>query len=63
MAIYHLTAKVISREKGRSVVAAAAYRGGACLYDDRLGEMFNYTRKEGVHHTEILAPEGVPAWV
>jgi Ti-type conjugative transfer relaxase TraA len=63
VAIYHLTAKVISREKGRSAVAAASYRAAACLHDDRLGEMFNYTSKQGVQHTEILAPEGVPAWV
>lgn len=63
MAIYHLTAKVISREKGRSVVAAAAYRAGDSLYDERLGQTFDYTRKQGVRHTEILAPEGVPAWI
>lgn len=28
MAIYHLSVKIISRNKGRSVVAAAAYRAG-----------------------------------
>jgi Ti-type conjugative transfer relaxase TraA len=64
VAIYHLTAKVISREKGRSVVAAAAYRAADNLYDERLGQRFDYTRKLGVRHTEILAPEGgVPAWI
>ena len=28
MAIYHLSAKIVSRAAGRSVVAAAAYRSG-----------------------------------
>jgi ATP-dependent exoDNAse (exonuclease V) alpha subunit len=63
VAIYHLTAKVVSREKGRSVVAAAAYRAANSLYDERLGETFDYTRKQGVRHTEILAPAGAPAWI
>jgi Ti-type conjugative transfer relaxase TraA len=63
VAIYHLTAKVISREKGRSAVAAAAYRAGESLYDERLGQTFDYTRKRGVHHTEILAPKGAPDWI
>jgi ATP-dependent exoDNAse (exonuclease V) alpha subunit len=63
VAIYHLTAKVISREKGRSAVAAAAYRAGESLYDERLGQTFDYTRKQGVHHTEILAPKDAPDWI
>ena len=37
MAIYHFSAKVISRATGRSAVAAAAYRAAECLADDRLG--------------------------
>ena len=63
MAIYHLTAKIVSREKGQSAVAYAAYRAGDHLYDERLGVTWNYTRKDGVTHTEILAPEGAPTWI
>jgi Ti-type conjugative transfer relaxase TraA len=63
VAIYHLSAKVISRGEGRSAVAAAAYRAGSELVDERSAETFDYTRKEGVEHSEILAPEGAPAWV
>src|ERR1700678_1361165 len=63
MAIYHFTAKIVSREKGQYAVASAAYRAADCLYDERLGVTWNYTRKEGVAHTEILAPEGVPTWI
>ena len=62
MAIYHLSAKVMSRSTGRSIVAAAAYRSGSRLVDDRTGTVHDYTRKS-VDHTEILAPAGSPDWV
>ena len=63
MAIYHLTAKVVSRAKGQSVVAAAAYRASEALHDERYGLTHDYTRKEGVEHSEILLPEGAPEWM
>ncbi len=63
MAIYHLSAKIVSRQSGRSVVAAAAYRSGESLDEEGTGITHDYTRKEGVEHSEILAPEGAPAWV
>jgi Ti-type conjugative transfer relaxase TraA len=63
MAIYHLTAKVVSRAKGQSVVASAAYRASEALHDDRYGLTHDYSRKQGVEHSEILAPEEAPAWV
>ena len=61
MAIYHLSAKVISRTDGRSAVAAAAYRAAEALPDDRLGRTHDFTHKAGVVHSEILLPEGAPA--
>ena len=63
MAIYHLTANIISRGRGQSVVAAAAYRSGATLRDARYGVMHHYTGKRGVVHSEIMAPPETPAWV
>jgi Ti-type conjugative transfer relaxase TraA len=63
LAIYHLTAKVVSRAKGQSVVASAAYRSSEALHDDRYGLTHDYSRKQGVEHSEILAPEDAPAWV
>src|ERR1700748_2404318 len=63
MAIYPLSAQIISRKEGRSAVAAAAYRAGQSLYDEHVGETFDYTRKEGVEYSEILAPPEAPAWV
>jgi Ti-type conjugative transfer relaxase TraA len=60
MAIYHLQAKVIQRSKGRSVVAAAAYRAAEALHDTELGRTQNFLAKAGVVHSEILLPEGAP---
>lgn len=62
MAIYHLTAKIVSRERGHSAVAAAAYRSGESLTEDSTGITFDYSRKAGVEHHEILAPDGAPDW-
>ena len=61
VAIYHLSAKIISRGQGRGIIAAAAYRAGARLRDQRLGEWHDYTKKQGVGHCAILLPEGAPA--
>lgn len=64
MAIFRLEAKIFSREKrGRSVIAAAAYRTGTKLKDEISGKIFDYARRvKGVIQTMILAPEGAPAW-
>lgn len=63
MAIYHLSAKVISRAGGRSSVAAAAYRTAGRLRDERQGLEHDYSRKGGVVHAEIMAPENAPGWM
>ncbi len=58
MALYRLEVQGIQRAHGRSAVAAAAYRAGAALYDQRLEIAFDYTARGGVEHTEIMAPDG-----
>ncbi|HMQ13247.1 MAG TPA: MobA/MobL family protein [Candidatus Competibacter phosphatis] len=58
MAIYHLSVKPISRGAGRSATGAAAYRAGACIYDERTGLNFDYTHKAGVLHSELILPGG-----
>jgi hypothetical protein len=63
MAIYHLNAKVISRGKGQSATAAAAYRAAEKIKDERTGLTFDYSRKIGVYATEIIAPDNAPDWV
>lgn len=60
MAIYHFSAKVISRANGSSAVAAAAYRSASRLHDERLDRPHEFTAKAGVVHSEILQPEGTP---
>jgi Ti-type conjugative transfer relaxase TraA len=60
MAIYHFSAKVISRSTGSSVVASAAYRSAERLHDDRLDRSHDFTNKSGVVHSEVLLPEGAP---
>jgi len=60
MAIYHFSAKVISRANGSSAVASAAYRAAERLHDDRLGRDHDFSNKAGVVHSEIMAPQGAP---
>ena len=60
MAIFHFSAKVIGRAAGRSAVAAAAYRAGERLHDERLDRDHDFRAKSGVEHNEIMLPEGAP---
>ena len=60
MAIYHCSIKIISRGKGKSAVAAAAYRSGEKLINNYDGITHDYTRKSGIAHTEILLPSHAP---
>lgn len=61
VAIYHLSMKAISRSRGRSAVAASAYRSASKLTNERDGITHDYTNKNGVEHAEIILPEGVDA--
>ena len=60
MAIYHCSIKIISRGKGKSAVAAAAYRSGETLTNHYDGVIHDFTRKGGIVHTEILLPPHAP---
>ena len=62
MAIYHFSAQVLSRGKGQSAVAAAAYRSGDKLQDERTGEEKFY-RREVTPDSMILAPSNSPEWM
>ena len=62
MAIYHLSVKTISRSAGRSATAAAAYRAGIKITDERTGELHDYSRKSGVEYTELVLPAHAPDW-
>ena len=60
VAIYHCSIKIISRGKGRSAVACAAYRSGTKLTDLATGKIFDYSNKSGVVFSEVLLPENAP---
>ncbi|WCT74282.1 MobQ family relaxase [Sphingomonas naphthae] len=61
MAQFSWSMQIIQRSKGRSAVAAAAYRAGERLHDERQGRTHDYSRRSGVEHTELLMPEDTPA--
>lgn len=63
MADYRFSAKVISRSKGQSSVASAAYRAAERLIDERTGEIHDYGRKGGLIHSEVMAPADTPEWM
>lgn len=79
MAIYHFSAQVLGRRPkvqkdgsvrpGSSAVAAAAYRAGERLEAEGRGEertggrVHDYSKRTGVTHSEIMAPEGSAAWL
>ena len=56
---FHLHIKSISRSAGRSAPAAAAYRAGERIRDERTGALHNYSRRRDVVHTEILLPSAL----
>lgn len=57
MAIFHMSAQTISRSKGNSSVAAAAYRHGEKLTDEHTVEIHDYSKKKGISDSVILIPE------
>lgn len=63
MAIYRLHAGVFTRSAGQNVIASLAYRAGCKLTDERTGQSWDYSRRKGVAHAEIMAPDDAPPWV
>ena len=61
LAIFHCQIKIISRGKGKTATAAAAYRSGTKIVDDEFGETHDYTRKSGVAFSEILLCANAPS--
>ena len=62
MASYHLSVKTISRSHGRSATAAAAYRAGARIADERTGVIHDYQRRTGVEAAVLVLPDTAPDW-
>lgn len=58
----HAPVKVVQRSKGRSAVAAAAYRAAERIEDPRTGLVHDYTKKQGVQETALLLPGNAPGY-
>lgn len=59
----HFNARVLKRSAGKNAIAAAAYRAGEKLTDERTEQIFDYSRRHAIEATAILAPDNAPAWV
>lgn len=63
MALFSMRVQVIKRSAGRSVIAAAAYRAGEKLHDQRQDLTHDYSRRGDVELTELMLPADAPEWV
>ena len=59
MADYHFHAQIIKRSAGRSCIAAAAYRAGENLHDEKRDIDNDFSRKTDVVWNEIFLPDNV----
>jgi len=57
------SAKTVKRSMGQSALSKAAYRSGEKLFDARIGRTFDYTHKDDILHSEIIAPDNAPDFV
>jgi ATP-dependent exoDNAse (exonuclease V) alpha subunit len=62
MAIFHMSVKTVGRSAGRTATAAAAYRACEVIACERQGITHDYTKKRGLVHAEIIAPDDSPPW-
>ncbi len=66
MALFHMQISSVSRGAGRSAPAAAAYRAGERLRDERRATVHNYSARRDVLHAEIFLPSqfvaAAPEW-
>lgn len=59
MAIFHLSVKVFSRTAGHSAVAAACYRSGERMTDEKAMTVYDFTRRGGVVSKTMHLPHGL----
>jgi len=63
VAIFHLNAKIVSRAKGQSAVAKAAYNAHDLLTNENTAERHDYRYKGEVLFSGIFTPKYAPDWV
>lgn len=61
MAIFHMRIETVARSRGRTATAAAAYRAGERIRDERTGALYNHSKRDDVLHKEIFLPSKVGA--
>ncbi len=61
MALFHFSAKIITRSKGQSACAAAAYRSAEKIVSEYDGNTYDYLLKRGVGWSQVVLPENAPA--
>lgn len=57
---FHFSVNIISRGKGKSAVASAAYISGEKIKNEWDGVTYDYTKKQGVISKEIYLPDRAP---
>lgn len=62
MAIYYCHAQIISRSDMRSSVAAAAYRAGERITDERENKTHDYSKRKDVAYNHVFTPSSAPNW-
>ena len=63
MPTFHYHTEALGRARGRSAVAAAAYRAGERLRDERRGRWYDFRRRRGVAVSELALPAQAPRWL
>lgn len=61
--LFHMSVKTVSRANGRSAQAAAAYRAGCSIKNNKGETLFDYSKRKGVVHSQIIAGKYSPNWV
>lgn len=61
MALYHFSAKIISRSNGQSACGAAAYRSGEKITNEYDGITHDYRKKQNIEYSVVMLPENAPA--
>ncbi|HEV2270591.1 MAG TPA: MobQ family relaxase [Steroidobacteraceae bacterium] len=56
MAIFYVKFNPVSRSSGRTATAAAAYRSGESIRDERTGVLYNHSNRDDVLHKDIFLP-------
>ena len=56
MAIFYMEIRPVARSSGRTATAAAAYRAGERIRDERTGALYDHSKRDDVLHKEIFLP-------